>query len=140
MVRYFKLYEPTGIIKPGSALEDGIFNDSNDPLEHGGIGAGELPPTTEQVQAMIDAHTQPKYLQLLEHPNLRSFVKGIMEWKKEILLKRTMIRHNVPHALSTGVHYDKLFLRKGEAEFLTAWVPIGKLSRIRFLFRSISRN
>lgn len=62
---------------------------------------------------MIDAHTQPKYLQLLEHQDLRSFVKGIMDWKKEILLKRTMIRHNAPHALSTGVHYDKLFLRKG---------------------------
>ena len=24
-----------------------------------------------------------------------------------------------------GIHYDRIFLRAGEAEFLTAWVPIG---------------
>jgi hypothetical protein len=47
--RYFKLYEATGIIKSDSALKGGIFNDSNDPLEHGRIGAGDLPPTPEQV-------------------------------------------------------------------------------------------
>ena len=34
-------------------------------------------------------------------------------------------RHNVPNGLSTGIHYDKIFLRAGDAEFLTAWVPIG---------------
>ncbi|KAJ5100601.1 hypothetical protein N7456_006653 [Penicillium angulare] len=122
---YFTLYEPTGIIKPGTSLEDGIFNDQNDPLAHGGIGAGELPPTDLQVQTMINAHTQPEYLQLLENPEFRTFIRGLMGWQKEILLTRTMIRHNAPGALSTAVHYDKLFLRKGEAEFLTAWVPIG---------------
>lgn len=54
----------------------------------------------------------------------------------------TAARHNVPNGFSTGIHYDKLFvsgakssisvqftdttqLRKGESEFLTAWVPIG---------------
>ena len=76
---------------------------------------------------MIQSHTQPKYLEMLENLTFREYVRGIMGWKSEILLKRTMIRHNAPGALSTGVHYDKLFLRKGEAEFLTAWVPIGKM-------------
>ena len=37
----------------------------------------------------------------------------------------TVSRHNVPNGLSTGIHYDRIFLRAGEAEFLTAWVPIG---------------
>lgn len=36
-----------------------------------------------------------------------------------------MCRHNVPNGFSTGIHYDRIFLRDGEAEFLTAWVPIG---------------
>lgn len=76
---------------------------------------------------MIQGHTQPKYLEMLENPTFREYVRGIMGWKSEILLKRTMIRHNAPGALSTGVHNDKLFLRKGEAEFLTAWVPIGDI-------------
>lgn len=82
---------------------------------------------------MIDAHTQPEYLRMLENPKFRAYVRGIMGWEKEILLTRTMIRHNAPGALSTGVHYDKLFLRKGEAEFLTAWVPIGKQFQIQNL-------
>ena len=62
-----------------------------------------------------------------------------MGWEEEILLTRTMIRHNAPGALSTGVHYDKLFLRKGEAEFLTAWVPIGKLLQIIYIHQ-VSHN
>lgn len=36
-----------------------------------------------------------------------------------------MRRHNVPNGLSTGIHYDKIFLRAGDADFLTGWVPIG---------------
>ncbi|KAF3399864.1 hypothetical protein F1880_008160 [Penicillium rolfsii] len=113
-IRYFEVYEPTGIFRPGSALEHGISNDSNDPLEHGGIGAGELPPITEQGRAMIDVHTQPKYLQL----------RRIQEWRTEIQLMPTMIRHNAPHTLSTGIHYDQMSLRKGEADIPTALVPI----------------
>ena len=36
-----------------------------------------------------------------------------------------MLRHNCPGSQSTGIHYDQYFLRGGEVEFLTAWVPIG---------------
>lgn len=35
------------------------------------------------------------------------------------------VRHNVPNGLSTGIHYDQTFLRAGDSEFLTGWVPIG---------------
>ena len=48
-----------------------------------------------------------------------------MRWNKEVLVDRAMLRHNCPGSLSTGIHYDKYFLRGGDAEFLTAWVPIG---------------
>lgn len=48
-----------------------------------------------------------------------------MSWKRKILVKRALLRHNCPGSLSTGIHDDQLFLRGGEAEFLTAWVPIG---------------
>lgn len=41
------------------------------------------------------------------------------------MVKRGMLRHNVPGGISTGIHYDKIFLRAGGAEFLTSWVPIG---------------
>ena len=68
------------------------------------------------------------YLKFLEHSDLRGFVRDIMGWDKEVLLKRTMLRHNIPGGRSTGVHYDKLFLRHGDAFFLTAWVPLGMVS------------
>ena len=48
-----------------------------------------------------------------------------MSWKQEILVTRALLRHNCPGSESTGIHYDQLFLRGGESNFLTAWVPIG---------------
>ena len=77
---------------------------------------------------MIQSHVQPDYLRFLEHPDLRQRVRDLMGWDKEILLQRTMLRHNCPGGLSTGIHYDKLFLRDGGSYFLTAWVPIGDIS------------
>ncbi|GJN69503.1 hypothetical protein PLICBS_003552 [Purpureocillium lilacinum] len=121
---YFQRYAPTGILEPGSDPEAGVFNGGEPASSHGGIGAGELPPTELQVRTMTDAHKTPEYLAFLEHANLRGFVRELMGWDSEVLLRRTMLRHNVPGGLSTAVHYDKLFLRGGEAYFLTAWVPI----------------
>lgn len=64
-------------------------------------------------------------MRFLDSPDLRQTVRNIMGWEKELLLKRTMLRHNAPGGVSTGIHYDKLFMRDGDAYFLTAWVPIG---------------
>jgi phytanoyl-CoA hydroxylase len=113
------------MLEPNTDPEDGVFNKSQSASNHGGIGAGELPPTDLQVQTLINAHTAPEYLSFLNHTDLRSFVRRLMGWDKEVLLQRTMLRHNAPGAQSTAVHYDKLFLRGGSAYFLTAWVPLG---------------
>ena len=102
-----------------SSAADGIFNSSKDPLHHGGIGAGALPPDELEVQKMISSHLLQEYLHFLDHRDLRQMVREIMGWEEEILLRRTMLRHNVPGGLSTGIHYDKLFLRDGGAYFLT---------------------
>ena len=53
------------------------------------------------------------------------FIREFKGWKQEVLVERAMLLHNCPGSLSTGIHYDLYFLRGGEAEFLTAWVPIG---------------
>ncbi|KAI4158682.1 MAG: hypothetical protein LQ342_007203 [Letrouitia transgressa] len=124
---YFEHFSPTGILEPGTDPELGIFNSSQSPHDYGGIGAGELPPTDEQVRILTESHVLPQYLEFLQHPSLRQTVRDLTGWDQEILLKRTMLRHNVPGGLSTGVHYDKLFLRGGDAYFLTAWVPIGDI-------------
>lgn len=122
---YFSHMEPTGILKPGTSPRDGIFDTTQDPVVHNGVGGRDLPEAQERVNKLVDAHTHPLYLAFLEHPHLRQFVRDFMGWKKEVIIKRTLLRHNVPNGFSTGIHYDKIFLRAGDAEFLTAWVPIG---------------
>lgn len=122
---YFEHLAPTGILKPGTTPREGIFNPDADPVAHHGNGGTDLPEDVEKVNKLISAHTHPLYLAFLEHPKLRQFVREFMGWEKDVLIKRTLLRHNVPNGFSTGIHYDKIFLRAGEADFLTAWVPIG---------------
>lgn len=125
---YFEHMSPTGILAPGTSPREGIFNPSADPVAHHGNGGTDLPSDVEKVNRLISAHTHPLYLAFLQHPHLRQFVRTFMGWERDVLIKRTLLRHNVPHGFSTGIHYDKIFLRGGEAEFLTAWVPIGDCS------------
>jgi phytanoyl-CoA hydroxylase len=76
------------------------------------------------------AHVTPAYLQFLEHPALRQFIRDFMRWKKDVLVTRTILRHQIPSAASTGIHYDQIYLRGGDPadEFLTAWIPIGDIA------------
>jgi len=124
--QYFSQFASTGILKPNTPFSAGIYNDEDDPKLHRGIGGGD--PAGEELDRLVDAHAQPEYRQFLNHPNLRQLVRELKGWDEEVLLQRSMLRHNVPHGACTGVHYDKLFLRGGDAYFLTAWVPIGDVS------------
>ncbi|OCL12092.1 hypothetical protein AOQ84DRAFT_285928 [Glonium stellatum] len=125
---YFSHMAETGILKPGTSPREGIFNPENDPIAHSGVGGTDLPEDQKKVEKLTSAHTTQIYLAFLEHPQLRGFIREFMGWKKDVMVQRTMLRHNVPNGLSTGIHYDRIFLRAGEAEFLTAWVPIGDCS------------
>ncbi|KAK0304038.1 hypothetical protein LTR29_009353 [Friedmanniomyces endolithicus] len=122
--RYFEHLAPTGILKPGTSPRDGIFNNTQDPIVHNGVGGRDLPEDAERQRLLESAHTLPGYLAFLKHPDLRAFVRKLMGWDRDVILKRTLLRHNVPNGLSTGCHYDRIFLRAGE-EFLTAWIPFG---------------
>ncbi|PYH79467.1 hypothetical protein BO82DRAFT_434170 [Aspergillus uvarum CBS 121591] len=125
---YFNAYAHTSLLQPGSSLRDGIFNNSSHPDLHKGIGGQGLPADPVEAKILIDAHSDPKYRAFVEHPALTHFIRLLMGWKQHVLLDRTMLRHNVPFGMGTGIHYDKLFLRGGEGYCLTAWVPIGDIS------------
>ncbi|KAI1611211.1 hypothetical protein EDD36DRAFT_467205 [Exophiala viscosa] len=120
---YFSQFQSFGLLKPGTDPVDGIYNSAADVSMHNGIDGGEA--TGEELQALVAAHVQQHYLDFVAHPKLRSMVRQLMEWDEEVMLMGTMLRHDIPGGKSTGLHYDKLFLRGGEAFFLTAWVPIG---------------
>lgn len=113
---------PSGILLPGTSPRDGIYDSAMDPLAHQGLGGMPDQSSHERLNA---AHELPEYHEFVKHRDLRRFVREFMGWEKEILLKRALLRHNCPGSLSTGIHYDQLFLRAGEPIFLTAWVPIG---------------
>ncbi|KPI45275.1 uncharacterized protein AB675_2571 [Cyphellophora attinorum] len=111
---YFSQYNTTDLLDPSQPASLGIFNPSASPSSHAGIGSGSNPAADAELQILINAHTTPQY-----RDGPQSRVLG---------LGRDMLRHNVPGGKSTGVHYDKLFLRGGDAFFLTAWVPIGDIA------------
>src|ERR1700744_2688665 len=121
---YFEFMKPTGILKPGTNPCEGIFNDSRNPEEYEGIG-GRLATDEKKRELLTLAHQIPEYLAFSPHPTLRAFVRKFMGWAEDVEAKRTILRHNVPHSMSTAIHYDKIFLRAGDAYPLTAWVPIG---------------
>jgi phytanoyl-CoA hydroxylase len=120
----------TGLIDPDRNPRDGIFNPSSSPDDFTSIGAPKY-PDGDKLQALAAAHCTPEYLEFLRHPALRSFVRELMGWDKEVLLARTLLRHCVPNGISSAIHYDKIFLRGGDPtnNFLTAWVPIGDIAQ-----------
>ncbi|KAK5800309.1 hypothetical protein VI817_002521 [Penicillium citrinum] len=125
---YFRQYAATSLLEPGTSPRDGIFNSSSHPDAHKGIGGSGLPSDPIEEKVLIDAHKDLHYRKFVEHPALTEFIRRLMDWKEHRILDRTMLRHNVPFGLGTGIHYDKLFLRGGNGFFLTAWVPIGDIA------------
>lgn len=113
---YFRNFQSTGMLKPGTSLRDGVANPAN-------ANDAAFKKTEEEI--LVQAHVSSEYLIFLNHPALRSFIRDFMGWKTELMVKRTLLRHNVPYGPSAPIHYDKIFLRDGEADFLTAWIPIG---------------
>ena len=122
---YFQQFQGTAMLDPDQPAGLGIYNAREDAINHKGIGGGD--PEGEELKRLLGAHVTAPYLDFVNHPRLRTLVRELMGWDEEVLLQRTMLRHNVPGGESTGVHYDKLFLRGGDAFFLTAWVPIGDI-------------
>jgi phytanoyl-CoA hydroxylase len=90
--KYFEHLEPTGILKPGTSPRDGIFDDTQDPIVHNGVGGRDLPEDLERQRLLTSAHTLPVYLEFLEHPDCRGFSREFMGWRNDVILKRTLLR------------------------------------------------
>lgn len=134
---YFRFLSPSGVLKPGTAPVDGIFDSAKDRLDYPGIGAGKTDSRGEPtrisakfVDLAIEAHKQDWYKEkLCKHPDLKNFVAELTGWGKDTFgLQRTLLRNNTPGNRAIGVHYDQIFLRHGEDTVLTAWVPIGDIA------------
>jgi phytanoyl-CoA hydroxylase len=138
---YFKLLSPSGVLAPGTAAVDGIFDTAKDKLDFPGIGAGfadangkPTGPHPEVASLFVDlalqAHTEPWYKEeFCKHPDLLEYIAKLTGWGNDTLgIRRTLLRNNTPGNKAIGVHYDQIFLRHGEDTSVTAWVPMGDIS------------
>ncbi|CAG8947112.1 unnamed protein product [Penicillium salamii] len=129
--QYFQYLSSTGLLKPGSAPVDGIFDPEQDKSDYPGIGVGVLSPTNPHsakfMELAIKAHGEPWYKDdFCQHPAFTDYVSKLMDWGEHTRsIKRTMLRNNTPGNKAIGVHYDYTFLRHGEDSVVTVWVPIG---------------
>jgi phytanoyl-CoA hydroxylase len=139
---YFKLLAPSGVLKPDTNPVDGIFDEAKDKLDFPGIGAGSADangrptgPHPEVAARFVDlalqAHTEDWYKEkFCKHPALRDYIAKLTGWGENTLgIRRTLLRNNTPGNKAIGVHYDQIFLRYGEDTAVTAWVPMGDISR-----------
>lgn len=139
---YFKLLAPSGVLKLGTSPVEGIFDTTKDKLDFPGIGAGFADangrPTgphpevaSKFVELALQAHTEPWYNEIFcKHPVLREYIAKLTGWGDNTLgIRRTLLRNNTPGNKAIGVHYDQIFLRYGEDTSVTAWVPMGDVSR-----------
>ncbi|KAL1874024.1 hypothetical protein VTK73DRAFT_578 [Phialemonium thermophilum] len=135
---YFSYLSPTGVLKPGTAPVEGIFDLSKDTAGYPGIGAGSTGqngrPGGDAAQQFVDlaiqAHKEPWYAEdFCKHPVLRDFVSRLTGWgDKTLMYRRSLLRNNIPGTHAIGVHYDQIFLRYGDLDSLTAWCPMGDIS------------
>jgi phytanoyl-CoA hydroxylase len=132
---YFSLLQPSGVLAPGTAPVDGIFDSAKDKLDFPGIGAGSTDANGRPrgglfVDLALQAHTEPFYKdEFCQHPALLSFISEFTGWGEDTLsLRRTLLRNNTPGNKAIGVHYDQIFLRHGEDTSVTTWIPMGDIS------------
>lgn len=135
---YFEMLSPSGVLKPGTAAVDGIFDDAKDPSDFPGIGAGASPgngkPGADTAEVFVHLALQAHYAdwyreKFCKHPVLKETIARISGWGENTLpVRRSLLRNNTPHNKAIGVHYDQIFLRHGEPTSFTAWVPMGDIS------------
>ncbi|KAJ5438320.1 uncharacterized protein N7458_009318 [Penicillium daleae] len=120
----------TGILAKGTDPRDGIFSgeDWRNFLLPGALRVfNGLSDEGAFVDKAFKAHVADFYQQFkvnVEKP-LREFVGELRQFRDPMLLKRTLLRCNVPGGETTPVHYDQIFLRDGPPTSITAWIPLG---------------
>lgn len=128
---YFKFLSPSGVLKPGTAPVEGIFDSAKGVELFPGIGVGRVDDAkpTEFISLALEAHGEDWYAEkFCRHPVLLDFMERFTGWSKHTRpLERTLLRNNIPDTKAIGVHYDQIFLRYGEPTSITVWVPIGDI-------------
>jgi phytanoyl-CoA hydroxylase len=111
--QYFSFLQSTGVLKPGTAPVEGIFDPAKSHLEYPGIGAahasGNGKPGGEKAAQFVDlaleAHYKEWYAEkFCNHPALYNFIATWSGWGEDTLsLRRSLLRNNIPGSKPIGV-------------------------------------
>jgi phytanoyl-CoA hydroxylase len=132
---YFRFLSSSNILRPGTSAVDGIFDLDNELSNFGGLSSRQADmhkPRREQAATFTDltarAHTEKWYTSdFCQHPDLINFVARLTQWKDVRQFERSLLRCNIPNSSPIGVHYDQIFLRKGDITNITAWCVMGDI-------------
>ena len=112
--RYFAAYRDTGLVRrdidPGEGIYDGADANKN------------------RIRKMqLETHRWAAYEAFCLAAPIWQFYEAFLEGPV-YLHKRKLIRHICPgESLSTGAHYDLVYLRGGTDSVCTSWIPIGDI-------------
>lgn len=120
----------TGILAKGTNPRDGIFSgqDWRQFLLPGALRVfNGLSDEGVYVEKVFKAHVADFYQEFKSNvvEPLEEFVGKLRNFQDPMLLKRTLLRCNVPGGETTPVHYDQIFLRAGPPNSITGWIPLG---------------
>ena len=116
---YFSFTSSTGLLKDGSSTRGGIDNPNH-------FRAFSI----EDNKRAMNAYQMPEYLEFLEKQDhlLQSYICDLKGWQNAVRLNSTSLKQSLPEGPNTGLHYDRIFLRAGDVDFLTVWIPLGMYS------------
>ena len=112
--RYFAAFQDTGLIRRDVDAIEGIYD-----------GADENKNLIRKTQ--METHRWAAYEAFCLAKPIWQFYEAFLAGPV-YLHKRKLIRHIRPgEALSTGAHYDLVYLRGGTDSVCTSWIPIGDI-------------
>lgn len=113
--RYFNSMTDTGLIKDGTAQEDGIFS-------FGDVNQNRIN------RAKAEIVRSAAYEAFCLSSEIWQFYERLLE-DTVYLHKRKLIRHVPPQTtIATGAHYDLVYLRGGTDSVCSSWIPLGDIA------------
>ncbi|CAM0140976.1 hypothetical protein VKS41_009142 [Umbelopsis sp. WA50703] len=118
---FFKDYEGSGLLEPGTTTEQGIFS-GHDPDAHADIQINFYHKTTASVYKFAQ---RDDFKEFCLQPTLVNFLQEFFG-EEPFLYNRKILRYNLPgEKQSTAVHIDRTFLRDASPNLVSAWIPLG---------------
>ncbi len=112
--RFFTALADTGLLKPGTDPQEGIY-----------AGGGE--DHQKIAKLMHEIIRWAAYESFCLQKPIYEFYNALFEGEP-YLHKRKIMRYTKPHDVnSTGAHYDLTYLRAGTDQVATSWIPLGDI-------------